>query len=209
MQSAPSLITPGTITTRSRRSLGVIMLVSASVFWRLSGVAVKTIMLGPIAFTLYRGSGRQGDTRAARKRHAHWWLRDYDCNGIGSNEPASGTCTVINRFRERGLKRIVKRLPAGQHFNAHLFDHPQGRHNDQSGDEAEFERFTAGFVGDQPLKKGWCFLHLARTRVERDHAADCIGWGRHQDNHSRNPYSPKPYRTSTAGLLTISSPGFL
>lgn len=40
-----------------RRAVGVMMLVAASVLWSVSGVAVKTLKLPPIAFTLYRSIG--------------------------------------------------------------------------------------------------------------------------------------------------------
>jgi drug/metabolite transporter (DMT)-like permease len=42
---------------RAGRAVGVAMLVAASVLWSLSGVAVKTLHLPAIAFTLYRSLG--------------------------------------------------------------------------------------------------------------------------------------------------------
>src|SRR5260221_9831019 len=47
---------PPQVAARSRAG-GVAMLVVASALWSLSGVAVKTIKLPPITFTLYRSLG--------------------------------------------------------------------------------------------------------------------------------------------------------
>ena len=44
-------------TAARRRAVGVMMLVAASILWSVSGVAVKTLKLPPIAFTLYRSIG--------------------------------------------------------------------------------------------------------------------------------------------------------
>src|SRR4051812_11200726 len=48
---------PPSLRAAPGRASGVAMLIVASAFWSLSGVAVKTIKLPPITFTLYRSLG--------------------------------------------------------------------------------------------------------------------------------------------------------